>query len=399
MATIKFLIQTKNNPANIYVRLIDGRKVDVKTKTNFIINPSEWSAAKQRPKNLKNAEFKNLDFELQELKTKLLNYYNNNLDQEINLQWLKNFFNPQEESIVPTSLIDYFNFYLEERKNDISHRQVLKINVVKNKLIKIEKEYKKKYLVKDINIKFKNEFENYNLTNGYSKNTIANNLKVIKSICKHAKKRGLTISNELEEIRTTERKAISVYLTFEELEKIENLKIGIQEQEEARDWLLISCYTGQRISDFMRFKKEMVITHSGKQLIEFSQQKTGKKMVLPLHPKVTAILKKRNGNFPKKTTDPKYNVLIKIVCKKAGITDLVFGGKNDPDTNRKVFKEYEKHELVTSHIGRRSFATNFYGTIPTSLLISATGHSTEKMFLTYIGKSSSDQALELANYF
>ena len=78
MASIKFLLQSTKNPANIYVRLIDGRKVDVKTKTNFVINPEDWSEAKQRPKNLKNEAFKNLDANLQNLKTKLLNYYNSN---------------------------------------------------------------------------------------------------------------------------------------------------------------------------------------------------------------------------------------------------------------------------------------------------------------------------------
>ncbi|WP_130735470.1 phage integrase SAM-like domain-containing protein [Flavobacterium sp. J27] len=398
MATIKFLLQSKSNPANIYIRLIDGRKVDVKTKTNLIINPLDWSESKQRPKNLKDVDLKNLDFELQELKTKLLNYYNNNLDDEINLQWLKNFINPSNDEI-PKLLVAYFDFYLEERKNDLNHRTVLKIKVVQNKLKSLEKEKKKSYLLKDVNVKFKKEFENYNIEKGYSKNTIANNLKEIKAICLHARKRGLVISSELDEIKTKQEKAISVYLTFEDLEKIENTDFKIEEQQDARDWLLISCYTGQRISDFMRFKKEMVRTVSGKQLIEFTQQKTGKKMTLPLHPKVTAILNRREGHFPKKMTDPKYNVLIKSICKKSGLLDEVFGGKNDQETNRKVFKEYKKYELVTSHIGRRSFATNFYGTIPTSLLISATGHSTEKMFLNYIGKSSSDQALELANYF
>jgi len=54
---------------------------------------------------------------------------------------------------------------------------------------------------------------------------------------------------------------------------------------------------------------------------------------------------------------------------------------------------------VTSHIGRRSFATNFYGIIPTSYLIYTTGHSTEAMFLNYIGKSNKDIALEMAKYF
>ncbi|TDW48829.1 hypothetical protein EV144_103346 [Flavobacterium sp. 270] len=64
MARIKFLIQSKNNPANIYVRLIDGRKIDIKAKTNLIINPSDWSDTKERPKNLKNIDLKHLDFEL-----------------------------------------------------------------------------------------------------------------------------------------------------------------------------------------------------------------------------------------------------------------------------------------------------------------------------------------------
>ncbi|WP_156424163.1 hypothetical protein [Myroides odoratus] len=60
---------------------------------------------------------------------------------------------------------------------------------------------------------------------------------------------------------------------------------------------------------------------------------------------------------------------------------------------------FKKHELVTSHIGRRSFATNNYGKIPTVFLMNMTGHSTEQMFLKYIGKGSNDIAMELSEYF
>ena len=55
--------------------------------------------------------------------------------------------------------------------------------------------------------------------------------------------------------------------------------------------------------------------------------------------------------------------------------------------------------ISTSHIGRRSFATNNYGTIPTALLIGVTGHSTETMFLEYIGKTDTQKAIQLADYF
>ena len=69
----------------------------------------------------------------------------------------------------------------------------------------------------------------------------------------------------------------------------------------------------------------------------------------------------------------------------------------------KIFRKengiYKKWELVSTHIGRRSFATNHYGKLPTPVLMSATGHTTEKMFLAYIGKSSIDNAEILRSYW
>ena len=83
------------------------------------------------------------------------------------------------------------------------------------------------------------------------------------------------------------------------------------------------------------------------------------------------------------------------------MNNKIQGGKQLETSNglRKVVGVYPKYELVTSHIGRRSFATNFYGTIPTTYLIYITGHSSEAMFLNYIGKSNKDLAMEISNYF
>ena len=136
-----------------------------------------------------------------------------------------------------------------------------------------------------------------------------------------------------------------------------------------------------------------------KPLIEFTQVKTDKIMTIPLHKKIMEILKKRNGDFPKKISDQKYNEHIKKVCKAAKIEEPTRGVKFDHTTKKKVEKDYEKWELVSSHIGRRSFATNNYGKIPTSFLMYITGHTTEAMFLTYIGKSNKDIAMELTSYF
>jgi integrase len=154
----------------------------------------------------------------------------------------------------------------------------------------------------------------------------------------------------------------------------------------------------------MRFTKSQIRIEEGKHLIEFTQKKTGKLMTVPLHKKVLGILNKRNGNFPPSQTDQKYNDYIKKVGRIAKLTNKVKGSKKiETEPNSKKFRKktdmFEKCELITSHIGRRSFATNFYGQIPTTYLIYVTGHSTENMFLNYIGKSNKDLAMELTKYF
>jgi integrase len=164
------------------------------------------------------------------------------------------------------------------------------------------------------------------------------------------------------------------------------------------------------VSDFMRFTKEMIRYEKNKSdgilkpLLEFTQKKTTKIMTVPLHKKVMEILDKRNGDFPYSTSDQKYNENIKEVCREAGLNEIVNGSKSvETETGSKIYRKqsgtFEKWELVTSHIGRRSFASNHYGIIPTNYLIYITGHSTETMFLNYIGKSNKDKAMEMTNFF
>ena len=70
MASIYLLLQSKKSPAVIYVRLRDGRTLDIKAKTNYHIDPANWDEAEQRPtkKALKDIDFANLDTDLATLK-------------------------------------------------------------------------------------------------------------------------------------------------------------------------------------------------------------------------------------------------------------------------------------------------------------------------------------------
>lgn len=401
MATINFFIQSKNNPAGIYVRLREGRTVDAKAKTKFAINPEDWSSAKGQPKNLKDEHFKRLNNELSKLSSKLLSYYNDCSGQTtINSQWLKDFINPpQQIGSIPTKLAPYIEYYTLHKKNEIGSSTYKRNNVYKALIKRFEKATKREYFIKDVHADFKLQFEDYCSKEGYAPNTVARTIKFIKTICYHARSNGIETHFQLDAISAKLKKVDKVFLTPEDLKKIEQKAFDLDYLQNAKDWLLISCETGQRVSDFMRFTKDHIRYEGEVPLIEFTQVKTGKRMAIPLSKKVMAILKARGGEFPRPISDQRYNEYIKEVCKRAEINEKIKGSKLDTETKRKESGTFPKYELVTSHIGRRSFATNNYGRIPTSLLIGATGHSTEKMFLEYIGKSDTEKAIQLAEYF
>ena len=54
---------------------------------------------------------------------------------------------------------------------------------------------------------------------------------------------------------------------------------------------------------------------------------------------------------------------------------------------------------ITTHTGRRSFATNYYQDAPTSLIMSVTGHTKESTFLKYINKSDESHISPMMNIF
>ena len=410
MASIYLLLQSKKSPAVIYVRLRDGRTLDIKAKTNYHIDPVNWDDAEQRPtkKAMKLIDFANLDTDLATLKNDLLKEYNNSKGVKVvDALWLKDFVNPpQQEEKHTDKLVDYIDTFIEFKKNDVKSSTITKCNVIKHLLQRYQKHTKSILYIRDIDTKFKMDFEKYCISVGYAPNTTARNIRFVKTFCRHAKSNGVETHHQLDSIKAKYYKVESIYLSLKEIESIEKIKSKdlTDGLENARDWLLISCYCGQRVSDFLRFDKSMIRYEKNKAgelkpLIEFTQVKTEKIMTIPLHSKIMEILKKYNGDFPRKISDQKYNEHIKKVCEKAKINEPIHGTLFDPEIKEKVEKDYPKWKLVSSHIGRRSFASNNYGIIPTSFLMYITGHTTEAMFLTYIGKSNKDIAMELTNYF
>jgi integrase len=415
MATVNFLYRSTKDKAALNIRLLyrhDETDYVIGGNIHLEVEKTYWKKQHtlKRPKDIHISNMQTeVNQELNKIENYILNRFNNSNPGVISKQWLKlqleSYYNPKtQDKAIPVSLTEYIDFYIKYRKHELKDTSIRKYQVVQNKLIRFQDFIKKTILIKEVNGKFKNDLVEYLKDESYAQNTIQRDLTSIKTFCKHARYLGLETDPQLDSIKIDKQKVVKTYLSFIDLEQIEKA-YGLPEYlDNARDWLIISCYTGQRISDFMRFTKEMIRIEDGKTLIEFTQKKTGKLMTVPLHKKVLEILDKRAGEFPRAISDQKYNDFLKEVCKEAELFEKVPGSKlvetgSESGKYRKEFNNYEKWELVSSHIGRRSFASNFYGQIPTTYLIYITGHSTETEFLKYIGKSNKDLAMEISKYF
>ena len=148
---------------------------------------------------------------------------------------------------------------------------------------------------------------------------------------------------------------------------------------------------GQRVSDLLKLTTSNLRKAPTELYIDILQQKTNMAVTVGVaDPLVIELLE---NEFPRRVSQVVFNKQIKALCKMEGIKELVSGIKNNPRTRRKEIIKAPKYEFVTSHIMRRSFASNYYGKIETPLLMNITGHSKESTFLTYIGTHQNKDAL------
>ena len=266
-----------------------------------------------------------------------------------------------------------------------------KYNVLKHKIERYEEDRNQTVLIKNVGERFKDDFEKYQKENKYAQNTIHRDVGLIKTYCKHARKYELETHPQLDFLKVEQEEVDVIYLNDSELDSIRKMKNLATDMQITKDWLLLSCNVGQRVSDFMKFDYSKTWWEDGLGFMDFIQQKTDRRMTIPLFQEVVNILKRNNNNFPKKMQHTKYNKNLKELCKIAGINKKIPGRVlqkvEGVEGYRRVKGEYEKYNLISSHVGRRSFATNYYGKIKTSYIISITGHTTEKMYRNYLPKS------------
>lgn len=250
-----------------------------------------------------------------------------------------------------------------------------------------------KVQMSNLDLKFHSAFINFLETEkNLAINTIGGYVKNLKKFAVYAKKDGYTLNEAILEpdFFVPEEKSESIFLNESEINLLFNCEGLTERQEKVRDWAIIGLWTGLRVSDWDKFKPE-------EDMIEIETQKTGRKVVIPLHPQVKETIKE---GIPEKCSDQEFNRTIKKVCEKAGIDSMVYGSRRNPKTNRLEKGVMEKWKMVSSHTCRRSFATNNYLMgIDTLTIMNITGHTTERNFLKYIKVTPTQHAMRLKEFW
>lgn len=367
-------------------------------KTSLHIPEDDWSHERQRPKNIYLKRYKALNDKLNALKIELakqLGNPNKPLSQKSVSQTIGRVC--KQGIIQPTdSLVYHMQAYIDDKKDLICHSTYKRYKVFLQLIIQFEGYLAEKIYVRRMDTDFVKSFLKFGKQEAYNESTIHRSVHFVKTILNYVEKKGIKTNVKVIELPKKQERLLMVTLSETELQQIQRAPVPVELQS-AKDWLVISCYTGQRISDFMLFSEKQLQTIEGKVCLYFTQQKTRKQILLPLHPSILQILRNNGNRFPKKLSALQYNRQIKEIGRISHIDEPVYTNKRG--RHRSAIKKTPKWQALSSHVGRRSFATNLYGKIPTPFLVQVTGHSSEQMLIRYINPTNQNHIQPLSKLF
>ncbi|HTC01305.1 MAG TPA: site-specific integrase [Ferruginibacter sp.] len=295
--------------------------------------------------------------------------------------------------------ITFFKFietYIEECKTLKSVETVKIYSTTLNHLKKYAAIEKKQFDFDDITLSWRSGFIKYLHDINSATNTVGKQIQTLKTFLNEATERKINTNLEFRSrlFSKPNEDVEKVFLDNDELKKISELDLSKEKKRDiVRDYYLISCYTSLRYSDFSRIRPENIKGNT----IELQTNKTSEGVIIPIHPIVKGILYKYNNFLPKCPCNQVFNLVLKDVCRLAGITEKVTVTKTIAGV--KQSKTYEKYELISCHTGRRTMISNaILEGVSTSSIMLISAHKSLKVFQKYVRITKQQNADALANH-
>jgi integrase len=417
MATVNFLYRSVKLQAPLIVRFLfrnaNSKDIVLSAKTKLEVTKEYWTEKNNRKADgiIKNQKIQ-FDQELLKIETHLLTAFNSDLSKsDIEKDWLTRqldkYYNPKQ--LLTESF--YLNYWIQNIIDNASTVRNgkgsvgLSTNTIKGykDLKNVIKRYNGLEPLKVLSIDkdwINHFFEWLKINEKYAYNTAVKKVSILKAVITKA-----SSLIETADLKTISIKSVSTYeddtdvitLSFSELEQIKNCKLTSEALINARKWLLLACFTGQRGEALTnRVIEENFKPYKKGYKIEIKQIKGSKKVTIPVLPITLEIYE--NG-LPYRVSTQKLNIHFKEVCRIAGINTPITGKIKDKETNRNIKGIRPKHEYISTHIGRRSFASNHFDKMPHQSIMKVTGHSKYSTFLKYVQKDSDDHLDTFNDYY
>jgi hypothetical protein len=396
----------------------------LKFSTGFVLPSKEfWDEDFQRVTGKFNGKV-HINNELDKLESRILLLYNDYIRSGFLPSPTQILEQLQSESPIQkinarTSIYDWINEYANDSRNEP--------NTIKgyfqyaNKIKGFEEYIGKKIFFEEFDLKMYKAFINYIyslkvrkkvgdkiIEMSRTENDMWRYKTSTKSFLREARKNKIKIAfEEFEDEITAER--IQIDAVYFDDDKIKTLfefdvnKAGRQGLYNTWLWLLISCMTGLRYSDWNKLLTPKIVEEKIKKkkvkVLVVRQQKTDTLVKIPVYEKLYSIFEKHSFKLPPPATEQKYNESVKELCKLVGFTDneLIRESPRGKGEGSKKHTNIPFYNLVTTHTGRRTLANRLYlsGT-PPQIICLYTGHQDVKSLLNYL-KVKPEELLR--NYF
>ena len=416
----------KPSPINFVVRYGKQRLV---FPTGEKVQPDQWDADRQRVKGIKKgklpfteaqeAEAKKRDelnarlSHLQSVTGELLSAYLTQYKAAPAPDTLRCLLNerldrtPKEAAPKPLDLFDFIEEYIGDAARRLNpkgkplHPGTIRIF---KRVRDVMKEFKeKKYRKRPFSFEqldadptgFYTDYRNFLIQDkAFATNTVGKNLKTVKTFLLEAQARGLLKNFNPRRFKAVAEDADSIFLTEDELDALRALDLTQSPRlDRVRDLFLVGSWTGLRFSDFTRLRPDH-LTADGR-FFDLTQHKTGQRVKVPVNAVVRGVMGKYEGKTPNSLPPAISNVKMNEYLKELGqLADLqtpveVRRTKGGMLTTRVL----PKWQLLTTHVARRSFATNMLNrNYPVPLIMAITGHKSEAMFWKYVKLTPADRA-------
>ena len=161
-----------------------------------------------------------------------------------------------------------------------------------------------------------------------------------------------------------------MFLTVDELQKLENHHFDITRMEKVKDLFIFCCYTGLAYKEMASIKKDDIVKEFDDNLwLNISRSKTNKGYKVPLLPKALEIIDKYNDEDEvlvfSNISNQRFNGYLKEIADVVGIK-----------------------KKLTHHMARKTFASTvlLYNDVPMEIVSELLGHSSIKTTEASYGK-------------